>query len=1020
MSKMQNLIELYTHYSIQVGFDTPEVVAESLSRLGHKYFPISDFNNNFAFVEQGRASKKFNLKPIYSVLLVASIGDVKLPFVVTALSDSGFELMCSLISSAQRRKPDIGEALVTYDELLKVMGADIVVWCELGHLRQVDSVANELVSHSNFKVTYNLIASRDFEPQSYCSHLGLVAVYPFVPVFFADKEDKIYHDYKFQTFRGDEQDVFSGEFSSYSCLLSPEEWQVLVSANEIQGVRFADVEDVYSNSQCNPAIDVVVLPEYPFVGEKSQDQFLTDLVWGAFSERKNSIQASNSKYTESEYQARIQEELDVIISMGFAGYFLIVWDYISWAKKNDIAVGAGRGSGVGSMVAYLLDIVELDPIKYELLFERFLNKERRSMPDIDTDFCVERRGEVIDYVRNRYGEDRTAQISTFTKLGVKASLKDAGRLLSLNVDALCKLVPTVPDLTFESAVLGSPQLAAEFDKPENQQLVSIAKKLYGKIRAISKHAGGVVISKGAIYKYASLYYDDVGNSAVMLDMHCAEAVGLVKFDTLGVANLTMVKNAVAELQTRGVEVDIKNIDLEDPNVYAFLRRCLTQGTFQLFSQGMRQLIRRLQPDCFEELVALIALFRPGPLQSGMVDLFVSRKHGQQQIYFPEKGASHPTLEPVLSNTYGVILYQEQVMRAAQDMAGYSLGQADLLRRAMGKKKPEEMDRQKSIFIDGAVARGVEPQLAEHIFHIIEKFSGYGFNRSHSAGYAVLSYQTLYLKTYYPAVYMASVMTAEGGEHEKLAALIGEIGSYGLTLEPVCINRSNVEFHAVDDSTICYGFAAVKGLGNSVAKEIVSSRSEVGGFTSIEHFHLTLKDRGLNKGHLVALVFAGAFDSVSTYADCIGYIEKTFGLEKIKYAVCTDSESIQQNQIALCGVSFSIFKMLAGYAKELHMAKCLPLAEVADKADRSVVLVGGVIRSAAIIPGQRPRLKADLLDQSGSMELVGWAEFIDTYSSVMQPGDFVICECKVGSYRDSKQLTLMRAWDHGFVKSRLGL
>ena len=516
--------------------------------------------------------------------------------------------------------------------------------------------------------------------------------------------------------------------------------------------------------------------------------------------------------------------------MGFPGYFLIVADFIAWARANGIPVGPGRGSGAGSLVAYALGITDLDPIQHDLLFERFLNPERVSMPDFDVDFCMEGRDRVIDYVAGRYGRDAVSQIITFGTMAAKAVVRDVGRVMGHPygfVDRVAKMVPFELGMTLEKALTDSDDLKAAYeDDEEVRTLIDMGQKLEGLTRNAGKHAGGVVIAPTKLTDFAPLYCEPGGDNLVtQFDKDDVEAAGLVKFDFLGLRTLTIIDWALKTINARAAAgpsgdqapVDIDRIDPADPAAFALLKSAETTAVFQLESRGMKELIKKLQPDCFEEITALVALFRPGPLQSGMVDDFINRKHGRAEVAYP-----HPDLAPILQPTYGVILYQEQVMQIAQVLAGYSLGGADLLRRAMGKKKAEEMAKQRAIFQEGAEGRGVDRAVAAHIFDLMEKFAGYGFNKSHSAAYALVSYQTLWLKAHHPAAFMAAVLSADMDNTDKVVTLIEECRSMGLEVEPPAVNRSEYRFTIAD--------GADRGLwpGGHQGRRRVRHRGDAGG------------------------------------------------------------------------------------------------------------------------------------------------------------------------------------------------
>ncbi len=568
------------------------------------------------------------------------------------------------------------------------------------------------------------------------------------------------------------------------------------------------------------------------------------------------------------YEQRLATELDTICNMGFAGYFLIVADFIRWARENGIPVGPGRGSGAGSLVAWSIGITDLDPLEHDLLFERFLNPERVSMPDFDIDFCMQGRDRVIDYVAEKYGRDRVSQIITYGTMAAKAVVRDVGRVQGMSygyVDRIAKLIPFELGITLDKALQDEQELKRLYESEEEiRSLIDMARSLEGLTRNAGTHAGGVVIAPSRLTDFTPLFCEEGSHSVVtQFDKDDVEAAGLVKFDFLGLRTLTIidwtVKAINAQRQTANEALlDITLLPMDDPATFTLLKSCRTNAVFQLESRGMKDLIRRLQPDRFEDIVALVALFRPGPLQSGMVDDFIARKHGRtdQPIDY-----LHPDLKPVLAGTYGVILYQEQVMQIAQVLAGYTLGGADLLRRAMGKKKPEEMAKQRSVFTEGAVRRGVAEPRARHIFDLMEKFAGYGFNKSHSAAYALLSYQTAWLKAHYPAQFMAAVLSADMDRTDKVVTLIDECVSLGLKVEPPDINSSQYDFTVSGAHRIRYGLGAVKGVGQSAVQALIDERSARGPFTSIEDVCRRLDLNRVNKRVLEALIRSGCLDSL---------------------------------------------------------------------------------------------------------------------------------------------------------------
>ena len=574
-------------------------------------------------------------------------------------------------------------------------------------------------------------------------------------------------------------------------------------------------------------------------------------------------------FTKDDYEKRLAYEVDVITQMKFPGYFLIVADFIQWSKKNGVPVGPGRGSGAGSLVAYALTITDLDPLKFGLLFERFLNPERVSMPDFDIDFCQDKRDLVIQYVQKKYGTDRVAQIITHGKLQARAVLRDVGRVLQMpygQVDRLCKLIPNNPanPVTLRQAIDGEPKLQHERDhEPIVARLLEIAEKLEGLYRHASTHAAGIVIGDRPLEELVPLYRDPKSNFPVtQFNWKMVEAAGLVKFDFLGLKTLTVLEKAIALIkQSRGVTLDLAKLPLDDKKSYELLAKADTAGVFQLESTGMRESLKRLKPDRFEDIIAMVALYRPGPMDN--IPTYINRKHGEEPV-----DCLHPMLEGILKETYGVIIYQEQVIQIAQVMGGYSLGQADLLRRAMGKKDKAEMAAQQARFVKGAIEKGVAKQDAVYIFELVDKFAGYGFNKSHAAAYALVSYHTAYLKANFCEEFFAASMTLDMGNTDKLAMFAGEAKKSGIRILPPCVNASDVDFcvelpkDKSQRGAIRYSLAALKNIGAGAVKSIVEARASAGPFTSLGDFAARLDAKSLNKRGIETLAKGGALDTLN--------------------------------------------------------------------------------------------------------------------------------------------------------------
>ncbi len=640
--------------------------------------------------------------------------------------------------------------------------------------------------------------------------------------------------------------------------------QLYVKATDEMVAEFSELPEAVLNTcriaeQCgvNLTDNTLSLPHYHVPEGFTHESYLETLAKEGLAER---LRVRPSSLPPEAYQLRLQEELAVLTQMGYAGYFLVVWDIIKFARSRGIPVGPGRGSAAGSLIAYALAITDLDPLVYNLLFERFLNPERVSMPDIDMDFCMDRRGEVINYVIDKYGEDHVCQIITFGTLGAKAAIRDVGRVMDIpyaEVDRVAKLVPAQLNITLKEALTQEPRLQGLVDGDARmKELMETAQALEGLARHASTHAAGVVISQKPLMEHVPLYKTANNEIVTQYSMTDIEKVGLVKFDFLGLKTLTMIHHAVTMAnQTPGERLDIEQLPLNDAETYALLASGKTSGIFQLESSGMRNLLVRIKPECFEDLIAILALYRPGPLESGMVDDFIKRKRDPLKIAYDP-----PAVEPILKETYGVMVYQEQVMAIANLMAGFSLGQADLLRRAMGKKKPEEMAKQKELFLEGAKAKGFTEKKAEKIFDQMAYFAGYGFNKSHSAAYALVTFQTAYLKAHHPTEFMAALLTSEMGNTDKMVGYFTECREHGIPILPPDVNESQKNFTIVEGG-IRFGLAAIKNVGGSAIESIIASREAEGPFSSFFDFCCRIDLHKVNKRVVEGLIKVGAFDSM---------------------------------------------------------------------------------------------------------------------------------------------------------------
>ncbi|VEG89878.1 DNA polymerase III subunit alpha [Legionella spiritensis] len=810
--------------------------------------------------------------------------------------------------------------------------------------------------------------------------------------------------------------------------------QYLRTASEMVEL-FKDLPQAIANTveisrRCTVALNLGnnYLPSFPIPADLTIENYLSELSKTGLEERLAHIfrhqPANEIAKARIPYDKRLQIELDVINSMGFPGYFLIVADFIQWAKQNGVPVGPGRGSGAGSLVAYALKITDLDPLQYELLFERFLNPERVSMPDFDIDFCMEGRDRVIEYVAEKYGRQSVSQIITFGTMAAKAVVRDVGRVLGHPygfVDKIAKLIPFEIGITLKKALEDEEELKRRYDEEEEvRELIDLARKLEGITRNAGKHAGGVVIAPSRLTDFTAIYCEQGSTQIVsQFDKDDVEAVGLVKFDFLGLRTLTIIDWALQTVNRQKREageeiVDISLIPTDDSKTFDLLKSCQTTAVFQLESRGMKELIHRLQPDCFEDIIALVALFRPGPLQSGMVDDFIDRKHGRASVEYP-----HPDLEPILKPTYGVILYQEQVMQIAQVLANYTLGAADLLRRAMGKKKPEEMAKQRAIFVEGATGRGVEESVATHIFDLMEKFAGYGFNKSHSAAYALVAYQTAWLKAHYPAAFMAAVMSSDMDNTDKVVTFIGECAQMKLKVLPPAVNESLYQFTTRDEQTILYGLGAIKGVGESAINCIIDERKQVGKYQGLFNFCQRLDLRKVNRRVLEALIKSGAMDEWGVERSVIfASLEKALKLaekqQQNQHSGQTDlfsllDDSVNEEDYQTCppwsdrqrleGEKETLGLYLTGHPVDQYAAEFMafmtPINQLNPSTSKKAWVCGLVLAVKRILTKRGKKLTIlTMEDRLARLDVVVFSEVYDALSFEIQSGKIIVVEGEI--------------------------
>ena len=872
-------LRVSSEFSISRGLLRINEIIENSQKFNMPAVALTDLNNMFGMVKFFKKAEAAGIKPIAGTILnLKSHSGESGEILCLAKNNVGLKSLMGIISKSQLQQEN-GYISITFEDLSNCSGNILVIAggpssniFNLAKHKKNQDLKTELMSFKEiFKDDFCIElqrVGRNFEEEFIQCILPLASEL-LIPVIvsndamFSQKEDFDIHETKVcintgKTLNDSNREKF---FTPEQFFKSTKDMSTLFSD--------CDPDTLIANTlaiakKCNVTLttDQYFLPEYPVPQEHDFNSFLSEL-----SETKlNEIIESYPKDKTEIYQKRLDYELTQIHATGFSSYFLIVADFIQWSKDNDVPVGPGRGSGAGSLVAYALGITALDPIEHNLLFERFINPERVSMPDFDIDFCMDKRDMVIDYVGQKYGKSAVSQIATFGTMAARAVVRDVARALGKPYalgDRISKMIPFIPGMTLEKAISSQPIFKKMIqDEEEVSEIIDLAYKLEGIARNVGKHAGGIVIAPGSIADFCPTYFDPQSNSLMtQFDKDDVETIGLVKFDFLGLRTLTVIDRAVKTINESLKEknektLDLNSLTLDDPKVFDLLASGRTTAVFQLESTGMRELIRRLKPTKFEEIVALLALYRPGPLESGMHDEFVDRKHGKSKVTFP-----HELLAPVLSETYGVILYQEQVMQAAQVLAGYSLGQADILRRAMGKKKVEEMEQQRQIFVDGCSQNDIKKATAEKIFDLIEKFAGYGFNKSHSAAYAMLSYQTAYLKAYFPEHFMAAVLSTELGNTDKINTLVNECKEMKIKVLTPNIKTSNKHFNVNADLDIKYGLGAIKGVADSFIDHVIEVRKN---HSFKDLFDLTKKVniRLGGKKSIEALTKAGAFDELA--------------------------------------------------------------------------------------------------------------------------------------------------------------
>jgi len=1041
-------LRVHSDFSMMDGLNKVKPILGKVAALEMPAVAITDQMNMCGLVKFYSEAHNLGIKPIIGTdfwVTNEAFGDEPFRLTLLAMNNEGYKNITILISKAYLRGHLAHRAVIDQawlaehaEGVIILSGAqhgDVGVGLMKNNAKLLDSALAFYESYFPDRFYLELIRTGRQGEEDYLHHAVELAEQRGLPVVatnevcFIDREGFEAHEIRVCIHDGYTLDD-NRRPKRYS------EQQYLRTAEEMAEL-FSDIPEAIENTveiakRCNVTVRLneYFLPQFPTGGMTTED-FLVKVSEEGLEERLEFLFPDEEvrKAKRPEYDDRLRIELEVINQMGFPGYFLIVMEFIQWSKDNGIPVGPGRGSGAGSLVAYALKITDLDPLEFDLLFERFLNPERVSMSDFDVDFCMDRRDEVIDHVAELYGRQAVSQIITFGTMAAKAVVRDVGRVLGHPygfVDRISKLIPPDPGMTLEKAFKAEPQLPEVYESDEEvKDLIDMARILEGVTRNAGKHAGGVVIAPTTITDFSPLYCDDEGNNPVtQFDKNDVETAGLVKFDFLGLRTLTIIQWAIDMIKEgKNVDVDISAIPLEDPKSFRTLQNAETTAVFQLESRGMKELIKRLKPDCFEDIIALVALFRPGPLQSGMVDNFIDRKHGREEISYPDAEYQHECLQEILEPTYGIILYQEQVMQIAQEMAGYSLGGADLLRRAMGKKKPEEMAKQRGTFAEGAKGNNIDPDLAMKIFDLVEKFAGYGFNKSHSAAYALVSYQTLWLKVHYPAEFMAAVMSADMDNTDKIVTLVDECERMGIEILPPDLNAGKYKFTVDSEGRIVYGIGAIKGVGEGPIEAIIEARETQGAFKDLFDFCAKVDIKRVNKRVLEKLVLAGAMDNLGPHRATLmatlpealaaaGQHAKaeSFGQSDMFGLLTTEPEEVQQafadvpewpEKVWLEGEKDTLGLYLTGhpinqYADELRYYTDGRLVDLKPTNKDQLASAVGLVLGVRVMTNKRGRRWAivTLDDKSARMDVRFFPDMYEQFESLLETDRILLIKGQV--------------------------
>ena len=1064
-------LRLHTEFSVVDGTNRIDETVKAAAADGQPALAITDLNNLFGAIKFYKEARSAGVKPLIGAeVMVQGLGKDALHIsrmVLLVQHRQGYLNLCELLSRAWTRNAAKAQA-VCRPEWLRELGEGLIALSGAqagpvgqalvqGDEQRAGAVALELASMfpHRFYIELQRAGRPDDEAHvaaavQLAARMGLPVVATH-PVQFTTQDDYEAHEARVCIAEGE---ILGNQRRVRRFTRE----QYFKSAAQMEAL-FADVPTAIANTaeiarRCNLVLELNKprLPAFPTPDGMPIDEYFRVASHEGLKDRMLRLYPDDAQREKAlpRYAERLEFEIDTILNMGFPGYFLIVGDFINWAKNNGCPVGPGRGSGAGSLVAYSLKITDLDPLQYNLLFERFLNPERVSMPDFDIDFCQTNRNLVIDYVKDKYGKEAVSQIATFGTMAARAAIRDVGRVLDMSYtfcDGISKLIPNKPGvhITIADAIKQEPVLAERLEKEEDvKTLLALAQKLEGMTRNVGMHAGGVLIAPGKLTDFTPLYQQPGSDSAVsQYDKDDVEAAGLVKFDFLGLATLTILEIAREFIATRHTGQEafrFENIALDDAATYTLFADGKTEAVFQFESRGMQGMLRDARPTRLEDLIALNALYRPGPMD--LIPSFVARKHGREEVEYP-----HPLVADMLSETYGIMVYQEQVMQTAQILGGYSLGGADLLRRAMGKKKAEEMAEHRQIFRAGAAKNDIGEVKADEIFDLMEKFAGYGFNKSHAAAYSLLAYHTGWLKVHYTAEFFCANMTVEMDDTDKLKVLFQDAQkNFGLTFEPPDVNRGGYRFEPISDMVIRYGLGAVKGTGQQAIEAIVNARQEGGLFTSLYDFCVRVDRSRINKRTVEALVKAGAFDSLQLHrASLVASIDRAFDFANATQANANqgglfdtgDSHAASTQEPELVpatpwGVKerLTYEKTAVGFYLSGHLFDEVALEvrrfarrQIDDLIDsREPQLLAGIVSDFRVINGQRGKLALFKLDdKSGTIDARADEALVNVSRNLLKEDELVIVMGKLQPDRFSGglQLTVNQVWDLATARCRFG-